>query len=132
MFYTPEFWFKTFQKMLPDVPDADEERKVENAVVVFYHCESEDEDRFKTVLAKAVKNIKWLTRKFNTETVVLHSFSHLSTSKASTEFTESLINHVKLKLRNVDYTIHETPFGYLNEWKIHVAGESLAKVFKDI
>jgi hypothetical protein len=25
-----------------------------------------------------------------------------------------------------------TPFGYLNEWKIHVAGESLAKVFKDL
>ncbi|MDH3557913.1 MAG: hypothetical protein OES18_18905 [Deltaproteobacteria bacterium] len=25
-----------------------------------------------------------------------------------------------------------TPFGYLNEWKLHVAGESLAKVFKEI
>jgi hypothetical protein len=132
MFYTPEFWFKTFQKMLPDVPDTDVEQNVENAVVVFYQCESEDEDRFKTVLAKAVKNIKWLTRKFDTDTVVLHSFSHLSTSKASTEFTASLIDHVKLKLKNVDYTIHETPFGYLNEWKMHVAGESLAKVFKDI
>jgi hypothetical protein len=132
MFYTTEFWFKTFQKMLPDVPDADVERQVENAVVVFYQCESEDEDRFKTVLAKAVKNIKWLTRKFSTETVVLHSFSHLSTSKASIEFTESLMGHVKLKLNSVGYTIHETPFGYLNEWKIHVAGESLAKVFKDI
>jgi hypothetical protein len=132
MFYTPEFWFKTFQKILPDVPDADGEQRVKSAVVVFYQCESEDEDRLTAVLAKAVKNIKWLTRKFNTETVVLHSFSHLSTSKASTEFTASLIGNVKLKLKNVGYAIHETPFGYLNEWKMHVAGESLAKVFKDI
>ncbi|MBW1902405.1 MAG: threonyl-tRNA synthetase editing domain-containing protein [Deltaproteobacteria bacterium] len=132
MFYTPEFWFKTFEKKLPDVPDKYVERIVANAVVVFYQCESEDEDRFKTVLSKAVKNIKWLTRKFNTDTVVLHSFSHLSTSKATTEFTVSLIDHIRQKLKNVDYTIHETPFGYLNEWKMHVAGESLAKVFKDI
>ena len=132
MFYAHEFWFKTFEKTLPGVPDSDIEQKVENAVVVFYQCESEDEDRLKAVLAKVVKNIKWLTRKFNTHTVVLHSFSHLSNSKASPEFTDSLIGQVKDKLLNVDYVIHETPFGYLNEWKIHVAGESLAKVFKDI
>jgi hypothetical protein len=100
--------------------------------VVFYQCEAEDEDRLKSVLSKAVKNIKWLTRKFGTQTVVLHSFSHLSNSKASPEFTDLLIGKVKDKLLNVDYMIHETPFGYLNEWKMHVAGESLARVFKDI
>jgi hypothetical protein len=132
MFYTHEFWFKTFQKTLPDVPDSDVEQKVENAVVVFYQCETGDEDRLKTVLSKAVKNIKWLTRKFDTQIVVLHSFSHLSNSKASPEFTDMLIGKVREKLLNVDYTIYETSFGYLNEWKIHVAGESLAKVFKDI
>ena len=132
MFYTHEFWFKTFEKTLPDVPDSNVDQKVENAVVVFYQCEAEDEDRFKTVLTKAVKNIKWLTRKFGTQSVVLHSFSHLSTSKSSTDFADQLIGQVKTKLANVDYTIHETPFGYLNEWKMHVAGESLAKVFKDI
>ena len=132
MFYTHEFWFKTFQKTLPEVPDLDVEHKVENAVVVFYQCEAEDEDRLKSVLSKTVKNIKWLTRKFDTQTLVLHSFSHLSNSKASPEFANLLIGKVKDKLLNVDYMIHETPFGYLNEWKMHVAGESLARVFKDI
>ena len=132
MFYTHEFWFKTFQKTLPDVPDADLEQKIENAVVVFYQCESEDEDRFKTVLTKAVKNIKWLARKFGTQNIVLHSFSHLSASKSAPEFTGLLIGQVKDKLANVDFVMLETPFGYLNEWKLHVAGDSLAKVFKDI
>jgi predicted transcriptional regulator YdeE len=132
MFYAHEFWFKTFLKTLPEVPDLDEEQKVENAVVVFYQCEAEDENRLKTVLAKAVKNIKWLTRKYDTQTVVLHSFSHLSNSKASPEFADQLMRLVKQKLSNVDYRTVETPFGYLNEWKMHVAGESLAKVFKDI
>lgn len=132
MFYSHEFWFKTFQKTLPDVPDSDAEEKVAGAVVVFYQCEAVDETRLKAVLAKAVKNIKWLTRKFETQTVVLHSFSHLSASKSSPGFTGTLIEQVKEKLSKVGYTIHETPFGYLNEWKLHVAGESLAKVFKEI
>ena len=132
MFYTHEFWFKTFQKTLPEVPDLDVQRKVEGAAVVFYQCEIEDEDNLKSVLAKAVKNIKWLARKFNTQKVVLHSFSHLSNSKASPDFTDILMTQVKDKLLNVGYELYETPFGYLNEWKMHVAGDSLAKVFKDI
>lgn len=132
MFYTPEFWFKTFQKMLPEVADMDKEQTVHNAVVVFYQCESGDEERFKKVRDKAVKNIKWLARKFGTELVVLHSFGHLSNSKASPDFAAMLITEVVKKLENVGYQVHETPFGYLNEWKMHVAGESLAKVFKDL
>jgi len=36
------------------------------------------------------------------------------------------------RLGDTGYEVSATPFGYLNEWKMHVAGESLAKVFKDI
>jgi hypothetical protein len=132
MFYAPSFWFKPFEKTLNDVPDHNAEQMVEKAVVVFYQCEVEDVERRKKVLTKALKNIKWLAGKFNTRTVVMHSFGHLSTSKAPPEFTGELVDEVIGRLENTDYTVHATPFGYLNEWKIHVAGESLAKVFKDI
>jgi hypothetical protein len=132
MFYAPSFWFKPFEKTLEDVPDCHDEASVENAVVVFYHSEAEDVERRKKVLTKALKNIKWLAGKFNTKTVVLHSFGHLSTSKAPPEFTGLLIDEVIQRLENAAYTVAVTPFGYLNEWKIHVAGESLAKVFKEI
>jgi hypothetical protein len=43
-----------------------------------------------------------------------------------------LIKDIKERLFRTGYSITETPFGYLNEWKMHVAGESLAKVFKDL
>ncbi len=132
MFYAPVFWFKTYEKVLPHVPDQNIENSTENAVVVFYHAEAEDEDKKSTVLTKLIKNIKWLARKFNTDNVVLHSFNHLSVSKAGTEFTGELISEAKARLENVGLIVVETPFGYLNEWKIHVAGDSLAKVFKDL
>jgi hypothetical protein len=117
LFYAPTFWFKTFQKVLDDAGDLDQEKTCHEAVVVFYHLEEEDVARKANVLAKFVKNIKWLAGKFNSRTVVLHSFNHLSLSKAPPEFAREVV---------------VTPFGYLNEWKIHVAGESLAKVFKDL
>jgi len=131
MFYAPEFWFKTFQKVLDEVEDRDIEEKTENAIVVFYHVEAEDDEKRSSVLTKLIKNIKWLSGKFKTKNLVIHSFNHLSTSKASPDFSNLLIEDAKARLTNSGFVITETPFGYLNEWKIHVAGESLAKVFKE-
>lgn len=131
MFYAPEFWFKTYQKVLDDVEEKDVEEKTANAIVVFYHVEAEDMEKRTNVLTKMIKNIKWLTGKFKTKNLVLHSFNHLSSSKAPPDFSHILIEDAKARLTSSGFKITETPFGYLNEWKIHVAGESLAKVFKE-
>lgn len=132
MFYSPSFWFRTHEKVLAEVPEQDIDKTVENALVVFYHAEAEDMDRRGSVLNKFIKNIKWLSGKFKSRNLVLHSFNHLSASKAPADFTGDLISEAKERLSNSGFDITETPFGYLNEWKIHVAGDSLAKVFKEI
>ncbi|WP_022854300.1 threonyl-tRNA synthetase editing domain-containing protein [Thermodesulfatator atlanticus] len=132
MFYAPEFWWKPYQKVLPQAEEGFSETTVKNAVVVFYQVEEEDPAREKKVVEKLVKNIKWLARKFDTKNIVLHSFNHLSVSKASPEEGLALINKAKEKLLRAGFNLYETPFGWLNEWKMHVAGESLAKVFKDL
>jgi hypothetical protein len=132
LFYAPSFWFKTYAKVLDDVPEQQQEETVDNSVVIFYQSEAEDVDRESSVLAKLVKNIKWLAGKFKTKTVMFHSFGHLSLSKAPPEFAEQLIEEAKNRLIRAGFIVHATPFGYLNEWKIHVAGDSLAKVFKEL
>ncbi len=132
MFYAPSFWFKTFERVLDSVPDQEIEESIDNALVVLYHVEAEDVERKSSVQTKLVKNIKWLSGKFKTKNLVLHSFNHLSVSKAPPGFSKELIDSSKERLGNSGFDIHETPFGYLNEWKIHVAGDSLAKVFKDL
>ena len=132
MFYAPEFWWRPYQKALEDAPEAGGETLVSKAVVVFYQVEEEDPEREKKVVEKLVKNIKWLARKFGTEKIVLHSFNHLSSSKAAPQEALALISRAKEKLNRGGFEIYETPYGWLNEWKMHVAGESLAKVFKDL
>ena len=132
MFYAPEFWIKPFEKAAEDAPEPEGEGTFRKAVVIFYHAEAEDTGREDRVIAKWVKNAKWLAGKFDTRTVVLHSFNHLSQSKAPIEIAASMRNEVRTRLERTGFAVFETPFGWQNEWKLHDSGESLAKVFKEI
>ncbi len=131
MFYTKEWWYRTASKTLEHVPEEDKEESLTDTVVIFFHCEAEDEAKYSGVLQKFVKNIRWLAGKFNTKNIVLHSFNHLSSSKSSPEFAQALLKEVSSKLSAASYTVMVTPFGYFNEFRMHVAGDSLAKVYKE-
>ena len=131
MFYTKEWWFKTASKTLENVPAGDKEEAMTDAVVIFFHCEAEDEAKYAGVVQKFVKNTKWLAGKFSAKNIVLHSFNHLSSSKSSPEFANTLLDEVRIRLENTGFTVMVTPFGYFNEFRMHVAGDSLAKVFKE-
>jgi hypothetical protein len=131
MFYTKEWWYKTASKTLAEVPDVEREEKIDNAVAIFVHCEAGDEDKYESVVKKFVKNAKWIAGKFGTKNIVLHSFNHLSSSKSSPEFAWKLLEEAKHVLERNGYAVMTTPFGYFTEFRMHVAGDSLAKVFKE-
>lgn len=131
MFYAHEWWYRTAAKGLQDVPDIEQEEAASGAAVIFFHAEAADEAQEQGVLEKFVKNTKWIAGKFGTRNVVLHSFNHLSTSKSSPGFAGLLRDRAAERLRHAGYTVMLTPFGYFNEFRIHVAGDSLAKVFKE-
>ena len=130
MFHVGEFWYKTYSKTLEDVVTKEKEEKTNEGIVVFIHVEKEDEDRENKLRRKAVDNIRWLLKKTNANSVVLHSFAHLSESKSSPEFAQRIIVSLKSSLEEHNIETHTTPYGYFLEFKLHVLGESLAKVFK--
>lgn len=132
MFYTKEFWYRTYARALPEAPDLEEEKGYGEAVVVFFQAEAEDEARRERVLSKLLKNVKWLAGKFGTRRVIFHSFNHLGLSRSSPAFAEGLILEAMERLSRSSFEVAATPFGYLNEWRMHVLGESLAKVYKEI
>jgi hypothetical protein len=133
-FQAKRFRWKSHSKTLPEVPDLEVNRDVEETVVVFIHAESSDAaaDRSASVLRQSIKHIKWLANKRALKTVVLHSFTHLGGDTALPAFAESFINMVADRLRENGYQVWTTPFGYFCEWELSVHGESLAKVWKEI
>ena len=131
MFYTREWWYKTASKTLENAPDIEIEESMHDAAAIFFHCEAQDEEKYDSVCEKFAKNVKWIAGKFGTKNVVLHSFNHLSSSKSSPDFAKRLLDDVIIRLERAGFTVMQTPFGYFHEFKMHVAGDSLAKVFKE-
>jgi len=131
MFYAHEWWYRTAAKSLSEVPDCDREESVKSAAIVFFHAEAADEAKRDSILQKFVKNTKWIAGKFNTKNVVLHSFNHLASTKSSPGFAQGLLNEAIERLSRAGYHVIITPFGYFNEFRMHVAGDSLAKVYKE-
>ena len=131
LFYAHSFSYETASKSLSTVPDVKKKESAADAAVVFFHVEAEDVAKRGKVVQKFVKNVKWLCGKFSTRKVVLHSFNHLSGSKADPGFSRELLDEVAERLARTGFQVMVTPFGYFNEFTIHVAGDSLAKVFKE-
>jgi hypothetical protein len=131
LFYAHSFSFTTAEPGLPELPALERADRMEQAAVVFFHVEAEDQEQRLKVIQKFVKNTKWLAGKFGTRKVVLHSFNHLSSSKAPPEFSREVLAETGERLERAGFTVLATPFGYFNEFAIHVAGDSLAKVFKE-
>ncbi len=130
MFHVNEFWYKTYSKTLENVDTQEKEEKIDEGIVIFIHVEKEDEERESKLKGKTADNIRWLLKKTNTNSAVLHSFAHLSESKSSAEFAQKFIEGLRSSLEERRIITHVTPYGYFLEFKIHVLGESLAKVFK--
>jgi hypothetical protein len=132
MIYCNRFAYKPAIKNLDEVEEITESAEFENAQVAFIQVEEEDEaeGREKSIEKKLLNFTKWIARKNNTRKIVLHSFAHLSESKASAEFTKALFDRVELRLKNVDYEVAQTPFGYFLDLEVNAPGFSLARVFK--
>lgn len=103
----------------------------ENVQVAFIQAEETDETsgRIKSIEKKLLNYIKWASRKNETKNVILHSFAHLSYSKASPQFTKDLFDRIDAKLKNTNHITAQTPFGYFLDLKVDAPGESLARIF---
>ena len=132
MIYADKFGYKTSLKSLESVSETTEQKIIENAVVGFIHVEEKDETNFSNVETKLIKNLKWAARKNRTEKIVLHSFTHLSESKASSEITKQLLDNSEKRLKETKYEVYQTPFGYFLDLDVKAPGNPLARLFKNI
>ena len=64
--------------------------------------------------------------------IVLHSFAHLAATRAEPPIAEAILTAMQARLAAAGYDVQVSPFGYFNEFRLHVAGPSLAKVFVEV
>jgi hypothetical protein len=130
MIYTDEFYYKPTVKTLSEYSDSENPERIEKALTAFIQAETEDEENAEKVETKLVKNLKWGAGKNETKRIVLHSFAHLSESKATPEFTKMIFDKAHSRLENAGYEVFQTPFGYFLDLEIKAPGFSQARMFK--
>jgi len=128
MIYCSEFSYKSTDKSLDSAEEIDQSAVFNQAQLAMIQMEEHDE--LKPPLKKSCNFIKWLGRKHEFKQLILHSFSHLSDSKASPEFSAQFLDQMQERLGNSGFDVHQTPYGYFLDLNIQAPGFSLARVFK--
>ena len=128
--YVDEFGYEPAQKNLESADEVTEGATYSDSILAFIHVEAEDEEfDLKSREKKLVNHLKWTARKNDCKKVILHSFAHLSDSKASVEFTKELFDLAEKRLQNGGYETAQTPFGYFLDLNVKAPGHSLARIW---
>ena len=131
MTYANKIAYKPAIKTLEIASEDEKAAEFENILVAFIHAEAQDEKDPKETETKLLKNLKWGCRKNETKRILLHSFAHLSSSKASPEFTKEIFDKVEQRLLNADFEVWQSPFGYFLDLNIDMPGYSQARIFRE-
>jgi len=131
--FVDEFSYYPQQRNLENVEEIVDGRQFSKAILSFIQVEQSDEENdLKSREKKLVNHLKWAARKNETNSIILHSFAHLSESKASPEFTKELLNEAEKRLLNAGYSVAQTPFGYFLDLNIKAPGFSLARIWASL
>lgn len=131
--YTTYFAYVPNVKNVEDSEDVTDGKQFNDCLVAFIQIEECDEEY--DILSrekKLVNHLKWILRKNNTNKIVLHSFAHLSESKASLRFTKELFDQTEKRLKNAGFDTAQTPFGYFLDLNIKAPGFSLARIWRSL
>jgi hypothetical protein len=131
--FVDEFSYFPQQKNLENTEEITEGKQFYKAILSFIQVEQTDEENdLKSREKKLVNHLKWVARKNETDSIILHSFAHLSESKASPEFTKELFNEAEKRLLNAGYSVDQTPFGYFLDLNIKAPGFSQARIWASL
>lgn len=128
--YVDEFSYTPAKKNLESAEDVTEGATFSNSILAFIQVEETDEEYdTKSREKKLVNHLKWTARKNDCQKIILHSFAHLSDSKASVEFTKKIFAMAEKRLQNGGFTTAQTPFGYFLDLNLKAPGHSLARIW---
>jgi hypothetical protein len=131
--FVNKFSYTPADKNLAEAESISHGNEYHESILACIHVEEADElFDVKSREKKLVNHLKWVSRKNNCTTVILHSFAHLSSSKATATFTRELLNHAEKRLEKAGFITAQTPFGYFLNLEIKAPGYSLARIWADL
>lgn len=120
---------KAIQK--PEETDKKTDR-FEEALTVFTAVEKVDEKSPKQAVKDATAEIEKIAEQLKVKNIMIYPYAHLSPDLASPKKAQEILIEIEYELRNKNFNVKRSPFGWYKAFKISCKGHPLSELSREI
>ena len=121
------------KKALKSMEDLSEKEiqktRSEDALVVLTAVEKGDS---LDILDEYIDNIRDISKKVNTKSIVLYPYAHLSSNLGKPDLAIGILKEAEKRLKKEGYQVFRAPFGYYKSFELKVKGHPLSELSREI
>ena len=106
--------------------------KLDEALTVFTAVEKIDEKSPTQAVKDAVSEITKTADQLKVKNIMLYPYAHLSSNLASPKKAQEILVEIEYKLRNENFNVKRSPFGWYKAFKISCKGHPLSELSREI
>ncbi len=106
--------------------------KLEDALTAFTAVEKVDEKAPEQAVKQTVSEIKKTAEQLNVKNIMLYPYAHLSSTLAHPKKAQEILIEIEYKLKQHNFTVHRSPFGWYKAFKISCKGHPLSELSREI
>jgi len=106
--------------------------KLDEALTAFTAVEKIDEKNPNQAIKKAIKEIVKTAEQLKVKNIMLYPYAHLSSSLASPKIAQEILIEIEYELKNQNFNVKRSPFGWYKAFKISCKGHPLSELSREI
>ena len=106
--------------------------RLDEALTVFTAVEKIDEKAPAQAVKDAVSEITKTADQLKVKNIMLYPYAHLSSNLASPKKAQEILVEIEYKLRNENFNVKRSPFGWYKAFKISCKGHPLSELSREI
>ncbi len=107
-------------------------RSMNEVLVVFCTIEKDDEINASIISTNAIDAIDSVAKQVEVQNIIVYPYAHLSPSLGSRDMAISILTEISLGLREKEYEVVQSPFGWYKSFTIKCKGHPLSELSRSI
>ena len=106
--------------------------RMEEALTVFTAVEKNDEKSPQQTVLETTEEIRKTAEQLKVKNIMLYPYAHLSSNLASPKKAQEILIEIEYELKNKNFNVKRSPFGWYKAFKISCKGHPLSELSREI
>jgi len=106
--------------------------RLDDALTVFTAVEKIDEKSPRQAVIQAVAEIEKTAEQLKVKNIMVYPYAHLSSNLASPKKAQEILVEIEYELKNKNFNVKRSPFGWYKAFKISCKGHPLSELSREI